>query len=104
MLDSWNVEADYFRNVARSAANGERPTVLTTQAAFEMKDALEALLAEVEEALQSAAPCTRSFVDLMHAHVAARALLESIERSCDMLESLPPIPVATPTRISMAYH
>ncbi len=56
MLDSWNVEADHFRKVARAATRGQPPTALTTYAALEMKEALEALLAEVEEALQSVPP------------------------------------------------
>jgi hypothetical protein len=99
MLDSWNVEADHFRQAARAATNGEAPALLTTCAAHEMKDAIEALLAEIDDALQAVAPCTRSFMDLMHAQLTALALLESVDRSCEMLEVLAPVPVNSPTLI-----
>jgi hypothetical protein len=100
MLDNWNVEADHFRRVARAALKGEPPTALTTYAAQEMKEALGALLVEIEEALSAVAHCSRSFMDLTHAKATAAALLESVERSCDLLEGLPLVPIASPTRIS----
>lgn len=100
MLDSCNVEADHFRQIARSAIHGEAPATLSIYAAHEMKEALEALLAEIDEAFQTVGPCTRSFMDLTHAEITARALLESLERSCDMLEAVAPVSVNSPTLIS----
>jgi hypothetical protein len=104
MLDSCNVEADHFRRVARAAMEGETPSALTTSAAQETRESLAALLGEIDEALQEVSPCTRSFGDLMHAQKTAVALLESVARSCDMLEGMAAVPLPNPKRISHEFQ
>jgi hypothetical protein len=100
MLDNCNVEADHLRNVARAAVKGDAPTALTTYAARDVKEALGELLDEIEETLVTVSPGTRTFMDLIHAQTTALALLESVERSCDMLDAIEPAPIAGPRYIS----
>jgi hypothetical protein len=100
MLDNCNVEADHLRLVAREALKGEALTALSTYAARDVKEALGELLSEIEETLQTVSPGTRTFTDLVHAQATALALLESVERSCDMLEAIEPVPIEGPTHIS----
>jgi len=100
VLDGWNAEADRFRQAAIAARKGEAPTSLTVAAAEEAHDGLMSLLAEIDEALDKVKPGSQQFADLLHAQMAAIALLESVGASYDFLDRFVAEPVAGPARIS----
>ena len=100
MLDSWNAEADRFRQVAIAARNGEAPTSLTVAAAEEAHDGLMSLLGEIDEALAKVTPGSQQFSDMLHAQMAAIALLESVGNSYDILDRFVTTEIAGPTRIA----
>ena len=99
MLDSWNAEADRFRQAAIAARNGEAPTSLTVGAAEEAHDGLMSLLGEIDEALDKVKPGSQQFADLLHAQMASVALLESVGNSYDILDRFVTEQVPGPTRI-----
>jgi hypothetical protein len=100
MLDSWNAEADRFRQAAVAARNGEAPTSLTVAAAEEAHDGLMSLLGEIDEALEKVTPGSQQFSDMLHAQMAAIALLESVGNSYDILDRFVTTEIAGPTRIA----
>jgi hypothetical protein len=100
VLDGWNAEADRFRQAAIAARKGEAPTSLTVAAAEEAHDGLMSLLGEIDEALDKVKPGSQQFADLLHAQMAAIALLESVGTSYDILDRFVAEPVAGPARIS----
>ena len=100
MLDSWNAEADRFRQAAVAARHGEAPTSLTVAAAEEAHDGLMSLLGEIDEALEKVAPGSQQFSDMLHAQMAAIALLESVGNSYDVLDRFVTKEMAGPTRIA----
>jgi len=100
MLDSWNAEADRFRQAAVAARNGEAPTSLTVAAAEEAHDGLMSLLGEIDEALEKVPPGSQQFSDMLHAQMAAIALLESVGNSYDILDRFVTTEIAGLTRIA----
>ena len=100
MLDSWNAEADRFRQAAIAARNGEAPTSLTVSAAEEARDGLMSLLGEIDEALGKVKPGSQQFAGLLHAQMATIALLESVGNSYDILDRFVTEQVRGPTRIA----
>jgi hypothetical protein len=99
LLDAWNAEADRLRRAAIAAQHGEKPTSLLAVAAEEARDGLEAMLLELEGALDRAAPGSPAFPHLLHAQTAAIGLLESIGNTLDRLERFAATPMAGATRI-----
>ena len=100
MLDSWNAEADRFRQAAIAARHGESPTSLTVAAAEEAHDGLMSLLGEIDEALEKVPPGSPLFSDMLHAQMTAIALLESVGNSYDILDRFVTEQIDGPTRIA----
>jgi hypothetical protein len=100
MLDNWNAEADRFRQAAIAARNGQAPTSLTVSAAEEAHEGLMSLLGEIDEALATVKPGSQQFADLLHAQMAAIAVLESVGNSYDILDRFVTEHIAGPTRIA----
>src|SRR5436190_21996707 len=86
MLDSWNAEADRFRQAAIAARSGEVPASLTVAAAEEAHDGLMSLLGEIDDALEKMTRGSGQFSDMLHAQKTAIALLESVGNSYDILD------------------
>jgi hypothetical protein len=99
MLDSWNVEADRFRQAAKAVRAGESPDPLTVAAAEEAHDGLMSLLGEIDDAFAKVAPGSGQFAGLLQAQNTALALLESVTNSYDLLDRFVATDVAAPTRI-----
>lgn len=90
LLDGWNGEADRFRAAALAALKGEPPTAALVDALDETQTGLMMLLDDIDGALERAAPGDAEFSGLLHAQICAVALLESINRSSDILDQFEP--------------
>lgn len=90
LLDGWNAEADRFRTGAIAALQGEPPTAALVDAMEEAQMGLTVLLDDIDGALERAAPGDADFAGLLHAQICAVALLESFERSAEIIDEFEP--------------
>lgn len=100
MLESWNVEADRFRQAALAGRSGDAPSTVTAAAAEEAHDGLMSLLSEIDDALDKVSAGSPQFGVLLKAQMTAVALLESIGNSFDILDRLVATQATAPTRIA----